>query len=595
MKKEILKLRELMKDNGIDVYYVPSGDYHSSEYVNDYFKSREFMSGLTGESGELIVDFDGAYLWTDGRYFLQAETQLAGSEIELMRMAEPGVPTVDEFLADLAKKHSEAHPDKPFVLGFDGKVMPGSFDKKAKTIFADYDNVVIKWDKDLVDEIWTDRPELKPSVIWELPITSAGVTAEDKIAAVRKEMKEQGTDYLLVTDLMETAWLFNLRAADIMYTPVFFSYTLVTQDSIALYVMDGALENGLPEHLSFVEVRDYDDIYKDVAALPAGSTLWLSSATTNYALYLSIPENVTIHDDLTPIAWAKVIKNDTEIASTKNAHIKDGVAMVKFIKWIREVVDKEPQTEISAADYLEALRKEQEGCFDLSFETISGYGPNGAIIHYAPTPETNLAIKPEGFLLVDSGAQFIDGTTDITRTIAVGPLTQEEIDDYTLVLKGHIDVSMFRIEPGMTGIEFDAVSRKALKERGLDFRHGMSHGVGHVLGVHEGPNVLRRVPQPIQIKPGMVMSNEPGVYIDGKFGVRIENCVLFKDDGEGNVINEPLTCVPYERKAINTELMTDEELEWLNSYHMWVRDTLVPLLDEETAAFLIEETEPITK
>lgn len=595
MKKEVLELRNLMKENGIDVYYVPSGDFHSSEYVNDYFKAREFMSGLTGEAGELIVNDEGAYLWTDGRYFLQAEQQLAGTEIELMRMAEPGVPTVEEFLADLVKRHCEAHPGEKFVLGFDGRVMPGSFDATIKNIFAGYDNVQIAWDKDLVDQVWTERPALVPTEIYELPLSSAGISADDKIAAVREAMKAQDVDYLLVSDLMENAWLYNLRAADILYTPVFFSYTLLTQDSVSLYVMDGALKNGLPESLSYVEVRDYNAIYDDISALPADASIWLDSGSTNYALYLSVPQTVKIYDAMTPIAHTKIIKNDTEIASTRAAHIKDGVAVTKFIKWIKDIAAKEPQTEISAADYLQTLRFEQEDCFDLSFETISGYGPNGAIIHYAPTPETNADIKPEGFLLVDSGAQFIDGTTDITRTIAVGPLTQEEINDYTYVLKSHVDVSLFRIEPGMTGIDFDAAARKPLREVGLDFKHGLSHGVGHVLGVHEGPNVLRRVPTPIEIKAGMVMSNEPGVYIDGKFGVRIENLVLFKDDGEGNVINEPLTCVPYERAAINTALLSDEELTWVNDYHKWVRDTLVPLVDEETAAFIEQETAPLTK
>ena len=394
---------------------------------------------------------------------------------------------------------------------------------------------------------------------------------------------------------MESAWLLNLRASDILYTPVFFSYMIITQDSVKLYVMDGALKNGLPEDLSYVEVCNYDDIYKDVADLPEDRTLWLDPASTNYALYLSIPEGMKLHEAHTPVALMKIIKNETEIASSRGAHIKDGVAVTKLIKWVKENVDKTRLTEIAVADKLRDFRFEQDGCFDLSFETISGYGPNGAIIHYAPTPETNAEVKPEGFLLLDSGAQFIDGTTDITRTVAVGPLTQEMIDDYTLVLKSHIDVSMLHIKPGMTGIDVDSVSRKPLKEAGLDFKHGLSHGVGHVLGVHEGPNVLRRVAKPIDIKAGMIMSNEPGVYIDGKFGVRIENLVLFSEDENGDVVNEPLTCVPYERKAINVSLLSDEELEWLNNYNAWVRETLVPLVDEETAEFVREETEPITR
>ena len=590
MKKEIVELRKLMKDEGIDAYYIPSGDFHSSEYVNDYFKAREFMSNLTGEAGDMIVTEDGAWLWTDGRYFLQAETQLAGTGIELMRMAEPGVPTIEEFFADLVKGHKE------YTVGFDGRVVPAAFGQALVDLFKDSEcKVCFKCGKDLVDVIWTDRPELKPSEIWDFPTESAGLDTAEKIAAVREEMKAHGADYLLITDLMESAWLFNLRASDILYTPVFFSFTLLTPDSVRLYVMDGALKNGLPERLSFVDVRNYYDIYKDVSELPADKTLWYHSGSCNYELYTNIPAGMKLYDALTPVALMKIIKNDTEIESTRRAHIKDGVAVTRLIKWLKDTVKKETLTEIAVADKLQELRFEQDGCFDLSFETISGYGPNGAIIHYAPTPETDAEVKPEGFLLLDSGGQYYEGTTDITRTIAVGPLTQEMIDDYTLVLKSHVDVSMCKIEPEMTGLDFDAVSRKPLRDHGLDFKHGLAHGVGHVLGVHEGPNTIRRVPNPMKFKAGMIMSNEPGVYIDGKFGVRTENLILFKDDGNGNVINEPLTCVPYDREAINLDLLSDEEVAWINDYHAWVRETLVPLVDEDTAEFVKEATEPLTK
>jgi Xaa-Pro aminopeptidase len=588
MKKEVLELRKKMAENGIDVYYVPSGDYHSSEYVNDFFKAREFMSGLTGESGELIVTEDGAYLWTDGRYFLQAETQLAGSEIELMRMAEPGVPTVDEFLKDLAEKKG------PYTLGFDGRVVPGANGRALSEELGAL-GVKIKWDKDLVGEIWTNRPELKPSKIYELPLRTVGKTAEQKIAEVRAEMEKEGADYLLVADLMETAWLLNLRGADIDYTPVFFSYILLGKDDIRLFVMDGALENGLPDDLSFVKVEDYDDINKALSEIPAGKTLWLSSGTANYSLCLSVADGVKIIDKATPIDMMKAIKNETEIKSTLNAHLKDAKAMIKFIVWLKKTVGKEELTEIKAADYLEACRREQEGCFDLSFETIAGYGPNGAIIHYAPTPETDAKIEPKSFLLVDSGGQYMDGTTDITRTIAMGPLTQEEIDDYTYALKSHIAMATAVIKPGQTGIDLDNIAREPLRKVDLDFKHGLGHGIGHILSVHEGPNILRRVATPCPIKAGMIMSDEPGVYIDHKFGVRIENEVLIKDDGSGNCIFEPITYVPYERKAINPALLTDEELKWVNDYHAMVREKMLPLLDGELAEYVKEETAPISK
>ncbi|HHW95260.1 MAG TPA: M24 family metallopeptidase, partial [Mogibacterium sp.] len=433
MKKEILKLREKMREHDIDIYYVPSGDYHSSEYVNDFFKCREFLTNLTGEAGELLVNSEGAYLWTDARYFIQAETQLEGTGIELMKMAEPGIPTIEEFLEDYASKN------KGSVLGFYGKVLPAVTGLSLEKILTKYD-VSIKYDKDLVDEVWTDRPEHKATELFELPVGSVGLTAEQKIANIRQEMKEKGADYLLLTDLMETAWLFNLRGSDVAYTPVFFGYTLLSHDDVRLFVMNGAIDGELPERLSFVKTENYEDIEKAVAEIPEDKTLWLDPGSANYSLAKICHKAVggsNLIEEMTPVAMAKAIKNESEIKSTINAHIKDGAAMVNFISWLKKNVADGKLTEIDAADYLQARRLEQKDCFDISFETISGYGPNGAIIHYAPTEETNLTIKPEGFLLMDSGGQYLDGTTDITRTIAVGPLTDEMIYHYTYVLKSH--------------------------------------------------------------------------------------------------------------------------------------------------------------
>ena len=575
-----------MEARGIDVCYVPSGDFHGSEYVNDFFKAREFVSGLTGEAGELVVTENVAYLWTDARYFLQAERQLAGSGIELMRMAEPGVPTLEDFLAELAQKRGG------YVLGFDGRVLPAKDGVSFKEKLAPL-GVTLKWDVDLVGEIWTSRPPLKPSRIFELPMSSTGVSASEKVAAVRSAMAEKGADCLLISDLMETAWLLNLRGRDIAYTPVFFSYILLNRDSLRLFVMDGALPNGnLPSGFDFVKVERYDTINSALAGLPSGSVLWLDPASANYALRLGVADGIKIIEEQTPIAVMKAIKNETEIRSTINAHVKDAVAVIKFIKWIKDAAKTGTETELSAAEKLRAYRFEQEGCFDLSFETIVGYGPNGAIIHYAPTPETDAVIKPEGLLLVDSGGQYTDGTTDITRTIAVGPITQDMKDKYTYVLKAHIAMATARLAPGENGIELNSIARAPLKAVGLDFKHGLSHGVGHVLSVHEGPNVLRRTPTPIEIKPGMIMSNEPGVYIDGEYGIRIENEVLFKADDSGMIINEPITFVPYERVAINTALLTKEEIAWLNGYNELIRRTIVPLLNDELAAFVMAETEP---
>ena len=600
MKEEIIRLREQMRWDGMDAYYAPAGDPHGSEYVNDHYKACEFLSGLKAENETLIVTQDGAWIWTDGRFFLQADRELAGSGIELMKMGVEGVPSSMDFMLDLAEEYGKTHGGR-FVIGFDGNTVPASFEeelmKKARE--RKLYNVDWKWDRGTVDAVWKDRPEIRPSKIWQLPLSSAGMTCAAKISMVRSEMKKKGADALLLTDLTETAWLFNLRGADIDYTPVFFSYALITKDKTILYVMDGAaddlLEKDFDENLSFVEFRNYDEIGDDLFELPREYRIWMDFRTTNVLLRTKILDPETIINEPTPVYYAKTVKNDTEIMSTINAHIKDGAAMTEFICWIKDIAAKEAQTEISAADHLEMLRRRQKDCFDLSFGAISGYGPNGAIIHYAPSEETNLEIKPEGFLLMDSGGQYIDGTTDITRTIAVGPLSRDMIDGYTRVLKGHIALSRYVITPETTYKQLDECSRTALREAGLDYQHGVSHGVGHVLAVHEGPAGVKKTDTPHEIKPGMIMSNEPGLYIAGEYGIRIENEILMKDGGNGTIISEPITFVPYERTAINTALLTDEELEWINAYHATVREKLLPLIDEEAKGFLLSETEPLCR
>ena len=586
MKKEIVELRVLMAEEGIDAYFVPSGDFHGSEYVNAYFRTRAFLSGFTGSAGELLVTADGAWLWTDGRYFLQASRQLEGSGIELMKMGEEGVPGINDFIRDLVDE-----ADSEYVIGFDGRVVSSRFVKALSEKLESSDKKVsFSIEKDLGGKVWKNRPEVIPSKVWDLPVSSAGIDTTDKIEAVRTEMRKAGADHLLITDLMESAWLLNLRADDVLYTPVFFSFILLSQDSVRLYVMDGTIADGLPDRLSFVETRAYEDIYSDVAALPEGSKLWLDPATCNCALYDSVPEGVSTHETFTPAALMKMIKNEAEIKGMKRAHILDGVAVTKLIKWLKDTALTVPKTELSVSEKLKELRLSNEECFDLSFETIAGYGPNGAIIHYSPTPESDSDVSPEGFLLVDSGGQYSGGTTDITRTIAVGPLTEEMISDYTYVLKAHLAMAMFRLAPEMDSVEIDKAARAEMAAAGLDFNHGISHGVGHVLSVHEGPNGIKKGFSSYPVKAGMIMSNEPGVYIEGGFGVRIENLVVFKNDEEGFIVNEPLTCVPYERKAIKKELLTDEQLAYVNNYHKWVRETLTPLLDEEIAAWLAAET-----
>ena len=587
MKRELKELKRLMKENDIEVYFVPSGDEHSSEFVHDRFKCVEFLSGFTGEAAELVVTKDSAYLWTDGRFFLQAEDELAGTGIRLMRTGTAGVPTVAEFLEGLAA-------EAPYTLGFDGKVVNNNAARGFREKLEPY-GVRLCFDKDLTGAIWTDRPEIGPSEIFALPASSTGETFPEKLARVRAEMREENADYLLISDLMETAWLFNLRGSDIDYTPVFFSYTLVSADQVSLFLMDRALPGPLAEELaaSGVRIESYRDIDKRIAALSADKTLWLDSATAGFALCQQIPAGMDIVDLATPVYMMKAVKNPTEIESTCRAHIKDGLAMIRFIRWLKENAGSGRLTELSAAEYLKNCRFEQEGCFDLSFETISGYGPNAAIVHYAPTPETNAVIKPEGFLLVDSGGQYLEGTTDITRTIAVGPLTEEMIRDYTLVLKSHIEMARVCVLDPMSGPLVDEVARKPLQDAGLDFRHGLSHGVGHILGVHEGPPVLK-TDCPFPMKAGMIMTDEPGVYIDHQFGIRIENELLCRANEDEELCFEPITLCPYERRAIDKTLLTENEIRWIDRYHQNVRDTLLPLVDDpELAEFLIAETRPL--
>lgn len=591
MKKEIIALRQLMAEEGIDAYFVPSGDFHGSEYVNAFFRTREFLSGFTGSAGELIVTQNGAWLWTDGRYFLQAAAQLAGSGIELMKMGEEGVPKTDEFLLKLVEESNKENPEKKYIIGFDGRVVTSKFGKTLKEKLGGSDhNAGFRLDVDLGGKVWTDRPEIVPSCVWEMPLATAGLDTKDKIEAIRDKMKAEGADHLLLTDLMECAWLLNLRASDVLYTPVFFAFILIGMDSVNLYVMDGTLAEGLPERLSYVQVKGYDEIYADVASLNAGSRLWLDPDTCNCTLYDSIPEGVETREAYTPAALMKMIKNDAEIEGMRRAHVLDGIAVSKLIKWVKETALTEPKTELGVSEKLRDLRLSCDECFDQSFETIAGYGPNGAIIHYAPTPETDAEVRPEGFLLVDSGGQYRGGTTDITRTIAAGPLTQEMIDDYTYALKAHLAMANFRLGPGVDATEIDKAVRAEMAPAGLNFNHGLSHGVGHVLSVHEGPNGIRKDSTPVPLEAGMIMSNEPGVYIEGAFGIRIENLVLFSRAEDGYLINEPLTCVPYEREAINKDLLTDEEVAYVDDYHKWVRETLTPLLDEDTAAWLEKET-----
>ena len=593
IRNRISLLRNEMKKAGIGVYMIPSDDDHASEYVNDHFKCREWISGFTGSAGTVLVTDEDAWLWTDGRYFLQAAAELEGSGIGLMKMGEPGVPTIQEKLKELSG----------VTLGFDGRTMTAKEGSELEKICGD-----IVFDKDLAGMIWEDRPSLDPSEIWEFPLTSAGRSFPEKLAAVRERMADEHADVLLICDLMETAWLFNLRGADVQDTPVFYSYAIVTADECYLFTLPSALSDGLKSKLKCLSVTcmDYDEAGKVLTNLCTGKCLWADPSKSSYSLLKPV-QCASMIDKPTPVEMMKAVKNDAETAATRNAHLKDGVAETKFIYWLKQEMaarkntdSASPITELSACDKLESFRRAQDGCFDLSFPSIAGYMDNGAIIHYEPTPESDTELKPEGLFLLDSGGQYIDGTTDITRTIALGPLTDKMRRCYTLVLKGHIDLAMAVFTKGTTGKELDLLARTPMKDAGMDYNHGTGHGVGHVLSVHEGPNYISFRNADTPIVPGMITSDEPGIYLEGEFGVRIESEILCVAAPSGNDADntpkcafETITLVPLEREAIIPEMLTEEELKWLNDYHKRVYEAVSPRLTDEEAEWLREVTRPI--
>lgn len=570
MRKQLEELRVQMKKHNIDIYIVPTTDYHGSEYVNDYFKCREYISGFTGSAGTLAVTPDTAALWTDGRYFLQAEAELSGSGIELMKEGTEGVPTLEQYIEALSCKKQGAS----LRLGFDGRVVSAGQGSGFEAM-AD-----IVWDLDLAGEIWKERPEIKPSHIYGLDISVTGKTSCSKLEEVRKEMKD--CDFMLITKLEQIAWLYNLRGDDVEHTPVFFAFALIGGDTDTLYVMDNSFKRE--------NTRPYMQIFDDLKSLK-NCSIMLDRKNASYALAECLDGSVRIIDRENPIELMKAVKNDTEIACTRNAHIRDGAAMVKFLYWVKKNAGCQYITEISAADYLEECRR-QQGAYDLSFDTIAGYEEHGAVIHYQATKQSNVQIKPEGFLLVDSGGQYRDGTTDITRTIALGPVTCDRRYAYTAVLKSNIRLASAKFGYETTGAELDVIARKPLKDRGFDFNHGTGHGVGHMLSVHEGPNTISRRGDKCCMAPGMITSDEPGVYFAGEYGIRLENEILCTEDDDG-LCFETITLCPFDREAVEVDMLEDDELEFLNRYHSRVYDTLKDCLDEDEAKWLLKQTEPL--
>ncbi len=601
--ERLAALRKKMEENGIDAYLVPTDDFHGSEYVGEYFTCRKFLTGFTGSAGTALVTKDGAYLWTDGRYFLQAEEQLKDSTVCLMKMEEEGVPTIESFLEDCLKAGD--------VLGFDGRCMTaGKGDRFARILRKNGASVRVSGDGkalDLVGEIWEDRPALSCEKVWSLGTEYAGKSRADKLAELRAAMREQLCEYHILTSIDDIAWLLNLRGHDIPYNPVFLSYLVVTPEQVLLFAQKEAFGEQIPESLEAdgVTLKGYDEIYSYVRTIPEGRRVLLDSTTVNYTVWTSL-EHVKRVDRANPTMIAKAVKNPVEMQHMREAHIRDGVAVTRFMYWLKKRMaaydPSDPVTELSAADRLLQLRREQEHFLDLSFETIAAYGPHGAIVHYSPTAESDIPLEAKSFLLVDSGGQYLEGTTDITRTFACGPLTEEEKTYYTRVLRGNLNLAAARFRYGATGMAFDHLARGPLWEIGRDYNHGTGHGVGYLLNVHEAPNSFsykqmqgRRIP--CVFEEGMVTSDEPGFYLEGKFGVRCENlimCVKAEKTGYGQFMRfETITMVPWDLDAVDPQLLSEKEKELLNAYHADVWEKISPYLEGDEKDWLRYATRAI--
>lgn len=610
MKEEIMnqtnikigQLRDRMKELGIDAYLVPTADFHESEYVGEFFKCRHFLTGFNGTAGTAVITMDKAGLWTDGRYFVQAEEQLSGSEIKLYRMGEPEFPTLDEFL--------EAELPVDGCLGFDGRVVNSELGYGLQNLLQEK-NVTINGGNDLVGEIWTSRPAMSCEPIWSLDVKYAGKSTVEKLSDLRDAMKKNKAQIHLMTALDEIAWLFNLRGNDIVNNPVFLSYALITQDEAYLYVQKEAIKEdtkmgkevcaALAE--AKVQVKEYAEFLQDVAALKNEKIL-LERKKASFAVCESIDASCRIIDEMNPCATMKAVKNATEIENMRKAHLKDGIAVTKFMYWLKHTIGTCDMTEMTAAHKIEELRAEQGNYIEPSFVTIAAYKENAAMCHYHPSDEVCKKLKPEGLLLVDSGGQYLEGTTDITRTYALGPLTEKEKEYYTIVAAAMMKVSTMKFLHGCRGINLDYTIREAFWKRGLDFAHGTGHGVGYLSNVHERPNGLRWKVVPERqdsavIEPGMICSDEPGLYFAGDFGTRTENLILCVEDEKneyGQFLKfEFLTKAPIDLEALDTRFMDDADIERLNTYHKDVYETISPYMNDEEKEWLKHVTREISR
>lgn len=590
---QLNSLRNLMKAKGIDVYYIPTADYHESEYVIDHFKARTFMTGFTGSAGVAVVTANQAGLWTDGRYFIQAERQIAGSGFMLYRMGSEGVPTAAEFI--------ETNLPEGGCIGFDGRVVNAKDGEDFRRI-AGKKGGRLETGEDLVDSIWYDRPVLasKPAVY--LDERFSGETPLSKLTRIRACMEKEGADCHLMSSLDDVCWTLNIRGNDIPHFPVILSYLAVTKTDAVWFVDESCIDGTIRGKLTQAGVRiaPYADIYEYASELGQNTTVMLDKSTVSYRICMSLPQTVRIIDRENPAVQMKAVKNDTELANIRKAHVLDGVAVTKFMYWLKKNIGKLPMTEISASDYLTSLRAAQEGFLDISFTTICAYQANAAMMHYSATPENNAVLAPEGFLLVDSGGHYQTGSTDITRTFALGALTPEQKKHFTLVAKGNLNLANAKFLYGCTGINLDILSRGPLWQLGIDYQCGTGHGVGYLLSIHEKPNGIRWKYRPgsnCVFEEGMITTDEPGVYLAGRYGIRTENellCVKDEKNEYGQFMRfENITYAPIDLDAIDPEYLSAEDRRQLNEYHRTVYEIISPYLEKDEREWLREYTREI--
>lgn len=583
-----------MKEKKIDAYLVATDDFHGSEYVGDYFKCRKYITGFTGSAGTAIITQDMAGLWTDGRYFIQAADQLRDTTIELFKSGEPGVPTVHQFLNDKL--------EEGMCLGFDGRTVSAREAEELQELLQEK-HITFSVNDDLIGEIWEDRPVLSCEPVMELDVRWTGKSRADKIAEIREQMKAKEADTFILTSLDDIAWLLNIRGNDIHCCPVVLSYLVMMENELRLYANAAAFSEEIRSNLEAdgVKIYPYDDVYSYVQSISSDKKVLLSRANVNSRLVSNIPSEVTILDEPNLTLLPKAVKNKTEMENERIAHIKDGIAVTKFIHWLKKNVTRTTITELSAAEKLYQFRSEQEHFLGDSFDPIIAYGTHAAIVHYSATEATDIPLEARGMVLADTGGHYLEGTTDITRTIVLGPVTAKEKKFFTAVLRGNLNLAAAKFKYGCTGLNLDYLARGPLWELGEDYNHGTGHGVGYLLNVHEGPNSFRWKnlpgnPAPV-LEEGMITSDEPGYYLENEFGIRHENLVLCKKAEKTSfgqfMCFEPLTMVQFDLEGINPEEMTERERKLLNDYHQKVYTTISPYLDEEEKEWLKQATREI--